>query len=63
MLRVTVLWPFAEPAPAGLAKLGKVQAGLPIVYNGDALLPHPGLARWIEARVRQTSATLAAGGR
>ena len=28
-------------------------AGLPIVYTGDALLPHPGLARWIEARVEQ----------
>ena len=26
-------------------------AGLPIVYTGEALLPHPGLARWIEARV------------
>lgn len=27
-------------------------AGLPVVYSGDALLPHPGLARWVEARVR-----------
>jgi hypothetical protein len=26
-------------------------AGLPIRYNGEALLPPPGLARWIEARV------------
>jgi len=26
-------------------------AGLPVVYAGDALLPHPGLARWVEARV------------
>lgn len=45
-----------EKVPADLA-------GLPIVYTGDALLPHPGLARWIEARVRQTSRTLAAGAR
>lgn len=30
-------------------------AGLPVVYSGDALLPHPGLARWIEARVRETA--------
>lgn len=28
-------------------------AGLPILYSGDALLPHPGLARWVEARVRE----------
>lgn len=27
-------------------------SGLPIVYDGEALLPHPGLARWVEARVR-----------
>lgn len=26
--------------------------GLPVVYVGDALLPHPGMARWVEARVR-----------
>ncbi len=25
--------------------------GLPVVYTGEALLPHPGLAKWIEARV------------
>ena len=28
-------------------------AGLPVVYSGDPLLPHPGLARWIEDRVRE----------
>ncbi|HEX7049436.1 MAG TPA: CbiX/SirB N-terminal domain-containing protein [Longimicrobiales bacterium] len=27
--------------------------GLPIRYSGEALLPHPGLARWIEARVAE----------
>lgn len=32
-------------------KLPKDLDGLPIVYSGEALLPHPGLARWIEARV------------
>ena len=26
--------------------------GLPIVYTGEGLLPHSGVARWIEARVR-----------
>lgn len=29
-------------------------AGLPIVYRGEALLPHSGLARWVEARVRES---------
>jgi sirohydrochlorin ferrochelatase len=33
-----------EKIPADLA-------GLPVIYSGDALLPHEGLARWIEARV------------
>lgn len=27
--------------------------GLPVVYSGEPLLPHPGLSRWIEARVRE----------
>lgn len=27
-------------------------AGLPVRYTGDALLPHPAMARWIEGRVR-----------
>lgn len=29
--------------------------GLPVVYRGEPLLPHPGLARWIEARVRENA--------
>jgi sirohydrochlorin ferrochelatase len=29
--------------------------GLPVVYSGEPLLPHPGLARWIESRVRENS--------
>lgn len=32
-------------------KLPKDLAGLPMVYSGQALLPHPGMARWVEARV------------
>ena len=31
-------------------------AGLPITYSGDALLPHPGMARWIESRVQEMAA-------
>ncbi len=34
-------------------------AGLPIVYSGEPLLPHPGLARWIESRVRATAGSAA----
>ena len=33
------------------SKLPKDLAGLPIVYSGEPLLPHPEMARWIEARV------------
>lgn len=29
--------------------------GLPIVYSGAALLPHPALARWVEVQVRETT--------
>jgi sirohydrochlorin ferrochelatase len=32
-------------------------AGLPVVYRGDALLPHAGMARWVEARVRERAGT------
>lgn len=30
-------------------------AGLPVIYSGEPLLPHPALARWLEARVTETS--------
>jgi sirohydrochlorin ferrochelatase len=36
-------------------------AGLPVLYTGEALLPHPGMARWVEARVRETAAKVAEG--
>lgn len=36
-------------------------AGLPVVYRGDALLPHPGMARWVEARVRERAGEGAVG--
>ena len=41
-------------------KLPRDMAGLPIVYDGKALLPHAGMARWVEARVRETSAAAVA---
>jgi sirohydrochlorin ferrochelatase len=36
-------------------KIPQDLAGLPILYNGEPLLPHPTLARWIEARVRESA--------
>ena len=33
------------------SKLPQDLAGLPIVYSGEPLLPHPDMVRWIEARV------------
>ena len=33
------------------SKLPQDLAGLPIVYSGEPLLPHPEMVRWIEARV------------
>lgn len=33
-------------------KLPRDLEGLPIVYTGEGLLPHPGMARWVEARVK-----------
>lgn len=31
-------------------KLPADLTGLPVIYRGQALLPHPGMARWVEAR-------------
>jgi sirohydrochlorin cobaltochelatase len=39
------------------SKLPRDLAGLPIVYSGDALLPHPEMVRWIEARVSALRST------
>jgi len=38
-------------------KLPRDLAGLPILFSGEALLPHPLLAKWIEERVADASAT------
>jgi len=32
-------------------KIPKDLAGLPVVYAGEPLLPHPAMARWIEERI------------
>jgi sirohydrochlorin cobaltochelatase len=36
-------------------KLPKDLEGLPIVYTGEALFPHEGMARWVEARVKEAT--------
>lgn len=33
-------------------------AGLPVIYEGEPLLPHAGMSRWVEARVREASASV-----
>lgn len=40
-------------------KLRRDLEGLPVVYEGEGLLPHPELARWIARRVADVTATLA----
>ncbi len=34
-------------------------AGLPVVYSGDPLLPHPALSQWLEIRVREAQTVAA----
>ncbi len=34
-------------------KIPRDLEGLPVAYSGEPLLPHPALARWIEARVAE----------
>lgn len=36
-------------------KLPKDLSGLPVVYDGTALLPHEEMARWVERRVREAT--------
>ncbi|HRN52664.1 MAG TPA: hypothetical protein PK788_04165, partial [Gemmatimonadaceae bacterium] len=38
-------------------KLPRDIAGTPSVYAGEPLLPHAAMARWVERRVRESSAT------
>lgn len=35
-------------------KFPKDLDGLPVIYRGEGLLPHPGMARWVESRVRES---------
>ena len=43
-------------------KLRKDLEGLPVAYEGDGLLPHPELAKWVARRVHEVTARVASGG-
>lgn len=50
---VTVVPVLVSRGTVSQVKIPADLAGLPMKYTADALLPHPGLARWVEARVRE----------
>jgi sirohydrochlorin ferrochelatase len=58
--KVVVVPVLVSRGPVSQKKIPADLAGLPVEYTGETLLPHPGLARWIEARVRESSASIAA---
>src|SRR5688572_15826291 len=52
--KVVVVPVLVSKGKLSVEKIPQDLAGLPIIYDGEPLLPHPALARWIEARVRET---------
>jgi sirohydrochlorin ferrochelatase len=58
---VTVVPVLVSRGTVSQVKIPADLAGLPMKYTADALLPHPGLARWVEARVREASGARTAG--
>jgi sirohydrochlorin cobaltochelatase len=50
---VTVVPALVSRGTVSREKIPADLAGLPMKYVGEALLPHPGLARWVEARVAE----------
>jgi sirohydrochlorin ferrochelatase len=54
---VTVVPVLVSRGAVSREKIPADLAGLPMKYVGEALLPHPGLARWVEARVRERTTT------
>jgi sirohydrochlorin ferrochelatase len=52
--KVIVVPVLVSKGKLSMEKIPRDLAGLPIIYDGEPLLPHPALARWIEARVRET---------
>ena len=52
--KVVVVPVLVSKGKLSMEKIPRDLAGLPIIYDGEPLLPHPALARWIEARVRES---------
>jgi sirohydrochlorin cobaltochelatase len=52
--KVAVVPVLVSKGKLSVEKIPRDLAGLPIIYDGEPLLPHPALARWIEARVRES---------
>jgi sirohydrochlorin cobaltochelatase len=53
--KVAVVPVLVSRGKLSVEKIPRDLAGLPIIYDGEPLLPHPALARWIEARVRESA--------
>ena len=53
--KVAVVPVLVSKGKLSVEKIPADLAGLPIIYDGEPLLPHPALARWIEARVRESA--------
>ena len=53
--KVAVVPVLVSKGKLSVEKIPNDLAGLPIIYDGEPLLPHPALARWIEARVRESA--------
>ena len=58
---VVVVPVLVAPGKVSRETIPKDLEGLPIVYSGATLLPHPGMARWVESRVRAVSDQALAG--
>jgi sirohydrochlorin ferrochelatase len=54
--RVVVVPALVASGRVSREKIAKDLAGLPAIYSGEALLPHPAVARWVEARVQSSLA-------
>ena len=52
---VTVVPVLISAGTVSRDKVRKDIEGLPVVYTEEPLLPHPGVARWVEARVREAA--------
>lgn len=54
---VVVVPVLVAPGKVSRETLPRDLQGLPIAWSGEVLLPHPAMARWVEASVRRTATT------